>query len=345
MTTSVDSNPALVLDLIEAFRRSQTMFTAVALGLFDALESIPLAAEPLAARIQANPDAAERLLDACAALGLLEKRDGLYRNTATATRYLRASSPDTLRGYILYSCEALYPMWSHLDDAIREGTHRWTQTFQLEAPLFSHFFRTDKAMRDFLMGMHGFGKLTSPKVATAFDLSRFCHLADLGGATGHLAIAACELYPNLKATVFDLPRATPLAREQVALSPAAARIQVVSGDFFRDDLPPADLYALGRILHDWDEPKILMLLEKIGRALPEDGALLIGEKLLNEDGVGPLPANMQSLNMLICTEGKERSAGQYAALLRRAGFTHVESRRTGVALDATLATRFVTITP
>jgi acetylserotonin N-methyltransferase len=345
MTTSVDPNPAPVLDLIEAFRRSQTMFTAVALGVFDALEAAPADGASLAAQIHANPDAVERLLDACTALGLLEKRDDLYHNTPTATRYLCASSPNTLRGYILYSREALYPMWSHLDDAIREGTHRWTQTFQLDAPLFSHFFRTDEAMRDFLMGMHGFGKLTSPKVAAAFDLSRFRHLADLGGATGHLAIAACELYPNLRATVFDLPRATPLAREQVALSPAAARIQIVSGDFFRDDLPPADLYALGRILHDWDESKILALLEKIYRALPEDGALLVAEKLLNEDGIGPLPANMQSLNMLVCTEGKERTAGQYAALLRRAGFTHIESRRTGAALDATLATRFARIFP
>ena len=339
MTTSVDPDPAPVLNLIEAFRHSQTMFTAVALGVFEVLESAPAAAAPLAEQIHANPDALERLLDACAVLGLLEKRDGLYRNTAAATRYLCAASPSSLRGYILYSREALYPMWAHLDDAIRQGTHRWSQTFGMEAPLFSHFFRTDEAMRDFLMGMHGFGKLTSPKIAAAFDLSRFRHLVDLGGATGHLAIAACEQYPDLHATVFDLPRAVPLAREQVALSPAAARIQIVSGDFFQDDLPPADLYSLGRILHDWDEPKILILLEKIYRALPEHGALLIAEKLLNEDGVGPTAANMQSLNMLICTEGKERSAGQYDALLRRAGFTQVESRRTGVALDATLAAR------
>jgi acetylserotonin N-methyltransferase len=338
MTISADPNPAPVLDLIEAFRRSQTMFTAVSLGVFEALATAPAAAAPLAAQLHANSDALERLLDACAALGLLEKRDGLYSNTLAATRYLCSASPDTLRGYILYSREALYPMWAHLDDAIREGSHRWTQTFQLEAPLFSHFFRTDEAMRDFLMGMHGFGKLTSPKIAAAFDLSRFRHLADLGGATGHLAIAACELYPNLQATVFDLPRATPLAREQVALSPAASRIRIVSGDFFRDELPPADLYTLGRILHDWDEAKILTLLAKIHRALPKDGALLIAEKLLNEDGVGPLPANMQSLNMLICTEGKERSASQYVELLQRAGFTQVESRRTGAALDATLAT-------
>jgi acetylserotonin N-methyltransferase len=55
--------------------------------------------------------------------------------------------------------------------------------------------------------------------------------------------------------------------------------------------------------------------------------------------VGPLPANMQSLNMLICTEGKERSAGEYTRLLRAAGFGEIEARRTGVPLDAILAVK------
>ena len=337
MTTSAP-DPAPVLDLIEAFRRSQTMFTAVSLGVFDALEAGPAAAAQLSGLLHANHDALERLLDSCAALGLLEKHDAAYRNTPLAARYLCAASPHSLRGYIVYSHDALYPMWGHLADAIREGTHRWTQTFGLEGPIFSHFFRTDAAMRDFLLGMHGFGMLTSPKIVEAFDLSRFSRLCDLGGATGHLAIAACERYPNLQGVVFDLARAAPLAREQAAKSPAATRIEIVSGDFFQDDLPPADLYALGRILHDWDEPKIHLLLEKIHRALPANGALLIAEKLLNDDAVGPAPANMQSLNMLICTEGKERTPDQYAALLRRAGFTKIESRRTGATLDALLAT-------
>ena len=183
-----------------------------------------------------------------------------------AETYLCSGSEHSLRGYVRYSDEALYGMWGHLEDAVREGTHRWTQSFGLEGPIFSAFFRTDEAMRDFLMGMHGFGMLTSPKVVGAFDLSRFRRLVDLGGATGHLAIAACERYAELRAVVFDLPRATALAREQVAKSPARERIEVVAGDFFEDELPAADLYYVGRILHDWTEEKIERLLQPDFRA-------------------------------------------------------------------------------
>jgi acetylserotonin N-methyltransferase len=328
---------AVVLDLIEAFRRSKTMFTSVSLGVFDRLQEGPANAAELAAALGVHPDALERLLDGCAALGLLEKERGSYRNSAAAEAYLCSGSAHTMSGYIRYSDQALYAMWGNLADAIREGTPRWSQTFGLDGPIFSSFFRSEEAMRDFVRGMHGFGMLTSPPVVAAFDLSGFRRMADLGGATGHLTIAACERYPELRGVVFDLERVTAIAREQVALSAARDRIEVTAGDFFRDELPEADLYALGRILHDWADDKIALLLRRVYERLPAGGALLVAEKLLAEDGVGPVPANMQSLNMLIVTEGKERSLREYTRLLRDAGFSEVDGRSTGVALDAILA--------
>ena len=304
-------NPSPVLDLIEAFRHSKTMFTALSMGIFDALHAGPATAETLAAQLGAQAEPLARLLDGCAALQLLHKRDGVYENTAVAETYLYQHSPHSMSGYVRYSDQALYPMWGNLAGAVREGTPRWSQNFGMDGPIFSAFFRTPEAMHDFLMGMHGFGMLTSPALAAAFDLGRFRRLVDLGGATGHLTIAACERYPELRGVVFDLPQAGAIARELVARSPAAARIEVVSGDFFADQLPDADLYYVGRILHDWSEEKIDRLLARIRQRLPSGGALLIGEKLLAEDGVGPLAANMQSLNMLVVTEGRERSLGEY----------------------------------
>jgi len=307
MTTS-----KIVLELIEAFRRSKTMFVATSLGIFDGKR--PEGYKELT-----------RLLDACVALGLLERREGgEYVNTPESDRFLRSESPDTLSGYVLYSNSALYPMWANLEDAVREGAPRWKQTFGLDGPIFSAFFRTDEAMREFLKGMHGFGQLGSPAVVAAFDLSRFHSFVDLGGASGHLAAAARERYPHLQTTVFDLPAVKKLYPD------------VVAGDFFNDPLPPSDLYALSRILHDWSDAKCLVLLRKIYEVLPSGGGLLVAEKLLDTYNV---PAHMQSLNMLICTEGRERTADEFAALLKEAGFTSVESRRTGTLLDATLAVK------
>ena len=335
-------DPAPIMELIDAFRRSKTMFAAVSMGVFEALDEGPADASSLAARLlgpAAGAGPLERLLDACVGMGLLDKRDGAYANQPVAETYLCDHSPLSLTGYVLYSNEALFPLWTHLEDAIREGTHRWTQTFGWHGSLFDHFFKTDERRRSFLRGMHGFGQLSSAPVAAAFDLARFRRMADLGGATGHLAIAACERYPQLRAAVFDLPLVIAMARDYVAASTARDRIEPIAGDFFRDDLPAADLYSLGRILHDWQEDRIRLLLSKIYEALPAGGALLVAEKLLNEDKSGPTSVHMQSLNMLVCTEGRERTLTEYAALLREAGFASVEGRRTGAVLDAVLATK------
>lgn len=324
-------DPRPVIDLIYAFRKSKTMFAAVALGVFDRLHEAPAAA----GAFPGDRSAMERLLDGCVALGLLDKDGDEYRNTPLAEAYLRRSSPQTLAGYILYSNAALYPMWGHLEDAVREGTNRWAPTFGFDAgALFDHFFNTEPARRDFLLGMHGFGQISSPAVVAAFDLSRFRRLVDLGGATGHLALAAIRRYPQLRAAVFDLPQAVATAAEFTG-----GRVELIAGDFFRDDLPQADLYAAGRILHDWSEDKIRALLAKIHVALPDGGALLIAEALLEDDKTAPVEAAMQSLNMLICTDGRERTQAEYAALLREAGFAGVEAKRTGAPLDAILAVK------
>ena len=111
----------------------------------------------------------------------------------------------------------------------------------------------------------------------------------------------------------------------------------MAGDFFRDRLPEADLFAMGRILHDWPEDKVHGLLSKIYRRLSAGGGILLAEKLLHDDKTGPTSAQLQSLNMLVCTEGKERTLSEYRRLLEKAGFRNVEGRTTGSPVDVILA--------
>jgi acetylserotonin N-methyltransferase len=338
MTTDQPA-PDLVLDLIESFRRSKIMFAAVELGLFDALAEGPARAEELAVCLGVHASSLRRLLDACTALGLVVAEDTRYRLKPATETFLTKNGKMSLVGYVQYSNNALWYLWGRLEQAVREGTHRWEAAFGGKGELFSHYYRTDESKRTFLMGMHGYGLLSSPGVVAAFDLGCFKRLVDLGGGTGHLAIEACRRYPSLRAAVLDLPEVVPLTREVIAASGLGDRIEVIAGDFFRDEIPEADLYALGRIVHDWGDEKIDALLAKIVASLPAGGGLLVAETLLDEDGPGPRWARMQDLNMLCVTEGRERTLAEYEALMRRAGFTRVAGRRIGAPLDAVLALR------
>jgi len=321
--------PQIVPDLLEAFRRSQAMFTAVEFGVF---EATPITAADFAARIQSDKRATELLLDTCVSLGLLTRTDGVYTNTTESETYLKRTSPHTLAGYALYSRNVLWRLWQHLPDAVREGTHRWPQAFQMRGPIFSHFFKTEESMRTFLTGLHGLGMLSSPQAIAAHDLSAVEHFVDLGGGTGHLALAFLDRYPNARATVFDLPQVIPLTA-----SITQNRVATIAGDFFNDPLPPADCYALARIIHDWSLPKIQTLLAKIHEALPAGGRLLICETLVNEERTGPARSLLQSLSMLTCTEGQERTAAEYDAICKAAGFSRTTAVTTGAPIDAVLA--------
>src|SRR5215472_5987434 len=108
---------AIILDLLTAFRRSKTMFTALSLGVFDALESKPTAVRALATRLGVSTDALERLLDACVGLQLLCREGGLYANTPTASAYLCWRSPTRMTGYIKYSDDVLWKLWGNLEGA------------------------------------------------------------------------------------------------------------------------------------------------------------------------------------------------------------------------------------
>lgn len=340
LENSFPPDPSFVIGLIEAFRSSKVLFVAVSLGIFDSLDPAPSSAENLASELGCQPEPLERLLDASVGLGLLHKRGGKYGNQPAASTYLCRAKPNTLVGYILYSDKALFPLWAHLENAIREGAPQWKQAFHQEGSIFDHFFRTEEAMQTFLSGMHGYGLLSSPRVVSAFDLSHFKKLIDIGGGTGHLAIAACERYPGLSAILFDLPRVIDTVRHQVSLSPVASRIELLKGDFFcYEQIPQADLFALGRILHDWPDEKVSGLLRAIYSRLASGGGILISEKLLNEDKTGPTPAQLQSLNMLVCTEGKERTLTEFRTLLESAGFTEVRGHTTGAPLDAIFAVK------
>ena len=233
----------------------------------------------------------------------------------------------------------MWRLWANLEDAVREGTNRWKQTFGSDGPIFSNFFRDDEAKREFLMGMHGFGLISSPHVVAAFDLGPFRRLVDLGGATGHLAIAACRRWPQLEAIVFDLPEAVPLAREIVVASPVADRIQIEAGDFFVDPLPEGDLYAARPHLARLERGKNPQTARQDSRAAAARRRTLNRREALGRRQDRPALGQLQDLNMLTCTEGRERTLAEYESLLLRVGFTEVTGCRTNSPLDAVLAVK------
>ena len=155
------------------------------------------------------------------------------------------------------------------------------------------------------------------------DFGGFRKLLDVGGGSGAYDIELCTRYPNLSATVYDLPFVTEMGARNVAEAGLSGRIATHPGDFFRDPKFPADhdVILLSMIMHDWSEADDRAILRKCYEALPAGGAVVISELLVNDEKTGPAPAALMSLNMLIETVGgRNYTPAEYRAWINDAGF-------------------------
>ncbi|XP_074715026.1 putative bifunctional dTTP/UTP pyrophosphatase/methyltransferase protein isoform X2 [Strix uralensis] len=341
VSESAPKLPSKILELMDGFRASKALFVASKLKIFDHLNHRgPLKAVDIANEVGTSVCGTERLLDACAALGLLEKTPQGYSNTDSANAYLTSDGEYSLHGYIIHSNDHLWPLFTNLESAVKEGNRQNHRAFGKKAEdLFKDYYHSEEVKQRFMAAMHSIAHLTARDVATAFDLSRFKSACDLGGCTGALAHELVQIYPNLKVTVFDLPEVIANTSYFQPSGQHMAPVTFVSGDFFKDNLPEADLYILSRVLHDWPDEKIHVLLSRISAVCKPGCGILLAEMVLDDEKKNRSTALLQSLNMLVQTEGKERSGSEYRGLLEQHGFTNVKIRLTGNLLDVILCAK------
>ncbi|KAM9708441.1 acetylserotonin O-methyltransferase 2 [Menidia menidia] len=336
--------PFKLLEYINGFRVSKVIFSACELGVFDLLlkSQEALSARHVAQELGASEDGMERLLDALVGIEILEvektERTALYSSTDVANLYLAKGSAKSLHDMIIYQSQTIYPLWNNMVDAVREGRNQNEKTFGLPSEkVFQALYRSEEEMMKFMGLMNSSWVLDGHDVVTAFNLSGFRRIVDLGGCTGALAHEIVKAYPSASVAVFDLPEVVEAAQKHFPQENEALAFQ--TGDFFSGEIPSADLYVLARIIHDWPEEKCLALLKKIYDNCKPGGGVLLVEAMLFENKRGPVMAQIFSLNMLVQAEGRERPPSEYTSMLQKTGFQDVQVCRTGKSYDAILAIR------
>ncbi|MDJ0782026.1 MAG: methyltransferase [Desulfosarcinaceae bacterium] len=310
-------HPGTLLALSGSFWQTCALHAGVALDLFTHLANGSQTAAEVAAAADLSVDATARLLNALAALQLVETHGDRFTNTPAADQFLVATSPDYI-GFMIRHHYHLVPGWSRLTEAVASG-----------GPVRDRSSRNDPASREaFLMGMYNNSRLIAPRIAPAVDLSGCRRLLDLGGGPGTYAIFFCRHYPRLRATVFDLPTTRPFAEKVIGEHGLADRVQFQAGDFLQDALATDPLYDavwMSHILHGEGPDDCRTLVAKAADALAPGGRLAIHEFILDDDRRGPLFATLFSLNMLIGTEkGRAYTDGELREMMTAAGLAQIE---------------------
>jgi O-methyltransferase/methyltransferase family protein len=334
-------NPEHILKIGMGFWASKTLLSAVELGLFTVLGGGGRTAPEIAEKLDLHERSRDDFLDALVSLGLLA-RDGdgtgaIYSNTPESALFLDQASPAYLGGILEMSSHRLYGFWGSLTEALHTG--RPQSEIKTGAPsLFEGVYADPQGLEVFLAGMSGVQLGAFHALVRAVDFSDHSTFCDVGGADGTLAAILATAQPHLTGAVFDLPPVVPIAESKLSRAAVADRVTAVAGDFFTDELPPADVYIMGNVLHDWDEQQKQALIDKAYAGLPSGGMLIAIENVIDDARRVNTFGLLMSLNMLIeLPGGFDYTGAQFDRWARTAGFARTEVRHLAGPTSAAIA--------
>jgi len=311
--------PDRILRIGHGFRAAKALLSAVELGVFTALAEGPANSEELSTRIGIHHRGARDFFDALVALGLLGRNEDVrYLNMPDAELYLDRRKPTYIGGELEHFSTYVFPGWSHLTPALRTGK---PQSGQRATGHYSALYSDRAVLEKLLKGMTGGTLPVAQALAAKFDWRKYSTIIDVGTAQGCLPAQVAIRYSHVTGGGFDLLPVRPFFEAYVHSHGLAHRLSFHSGDFLQDPLPGADVLVLGRILHNWDLETKKMLLEKSYDALPAGGALIVYERLIDDERRENAAALLASLNMLIMTAGGfDFTAADCINWMHKAGF-------------------------
>ncbi|MEO8440058.1 MAG: methyltransferase [Spartobacteria bacterium] len=320
--------PDHILQTGFAFWSSKVLLTAVEFGLFTQLGERRLTGAALGEALGLHPRAIGDFLDALVAMKFLERQgDGpgaKYANTPESALYLEEKSPRYIGGILIMLNARLFKFWNDLPEALRTGKPQ-NETKHGEKGIFEELYADQAKLEQFLGAMTGLSRINFEALADEFDFSKFKTLCDVGGATGLLCLEVAKKHPNLQCISFDLPPVEPIARQHIAAAGLGDRVITAKGDFFADPLPKADVITMGMILHDWNLEKKMHLIRAAYDALPQGGALIAVEALIDDARRENVFGLLMSLNMLIeFGEAFDYSGADFRKWCEKAGFSRFE---------------------
>jgi predicted O-methyltransferase YrrM len=273
------------------------------------------------------------LLNALAAIGLLAKQDGIFRNAPVSARYFRTGSADNARPALMHTAH-LWARWSTLTDCVRAGTPVTGREIEGRGADWTEAF---------IAAMHRNASERAPQVVRAVDASAVRWMLDVGGGSGAYSIAFAQANPQLKADILDLAAVAPIAQGHIRRAGVSDRVSTRVGDLRSASLgADYDLVFASAICHMLSPEENCDLLRRCRAALAPGGRMVIQDFILEADKAAPKFGALFALNMLVGTQaGSSYSEVEYREWLSGAGFGDIRRVRLPGPAGLMIATRLV----
>ena len=321
-------SPDHILQIGFGFWASKALLSAVELALFTHLSKGPQTGPQLEAVLSLHPRSTYDFLDTLLALGLLERngtgQSAEYMNTPSTALFLVKTSPQYIGGILEMANARLYRFWADLTPALKTGLPQ-NEMKTTGKSMFEALYADPARLEQFMDAMGGISMGNFIAFAEKFDFSRYTTLADIGGATGQLSTIIAAHHPHMRCRTCDLVEVQPIAERRIRAQNLQGRVTAETLDFFADEIPQADIITMGMILHDWNLVDKKMLIAKAYQALPQGGAFVAIENIIDDERRQNAFGLMMSLNMLIeFGEAFDFTGAQFSEWCREAGFSRCE---------------------
>ncbi len=322
-------NPLQIFELATGFMRAKHLFVAGELGMFEKLADGPATLDELAAKLGTPRRTTRIVADAVTALGLLERQEDKYQNSALAQAHLsgRGNAVD-MRPFLRFWNRLSYKRWLGLEDSVRQGKG-----------VAGEFNFTPEEQKIFSEGVEAFSAGDAQALAAEYDFSRHNRVLDLGGGTGSFLKALLQRYPKLQCTLYELSTAAAVARKRLADDPQGRRIEIVEGDFLKDPLPKGhDVVLLAHVVHALVSESNLELLRRARQAVDPGARLLMVDFWMNPTHTEPLAGALMAGEFLVVGgAGDVYSVEEARGWLDKSGWRFVELRPLGGPISLLVA--------
>lgn len=307
-----------VADDVLGAARTQMLAEAVRLRIADELEKGPRSASELALALGVEADGLHRLLRALAGQGVFRlRRDGCFANNR-ASRVLCHGHRSGLGSFAQYFASPSNVLaWAALGRTLRDGQSAFEHAHGRS--VWEWLAQNEDEGRTFDRAMHGLSARSADVIARQYPWHEASHVCDVGGGAGAVLAALLETHHHLAGTLCDRADVVTRAQRSFVERGLAGRVDFQSADFFEHVPGGADVYLLKNILHDWDDARCVQVLSACRRAAAARGRVLIAEQFLEPCSTEPLKALSDVQMMVVSGRGRERSQGEYEALLFESG--------------------------
>lgn len=305
-----------IIHMIQGYSQSYVVYSSVELGIFNTLFTESMTNQQLAKRLKLSDPLLERLMKVLRAMDFVNKEKDRYYLTSLGKKLSRYSE-QSMESMILFNGRICMKAWVFFLEGIKSNKSP-IELMEDEA-FFEINAGSDHRLSTFNQMMrHSSTQLDLAILFQTRNRAEVKQIIDIGGGAGDVIVQLLEGFPLAKGIILDKGYIKEEAERTIHRHGLEERCQFVEGDFFLPLEHQSDIYILSRILHDWDDYKVSLILKNIAEAMTDTNVLFIVEKLLPERVTKQtLPAFLGDMHIWAMCNGKERTEKQYEELLRQ----------------------------